>query len=627
MDNRVPRRRRALGVALILAALSVVVSALSPHRAAAAGATLTVTPNSGVIDGQFVKLDLSGFPPQSGVPFRECIANPVNVATDCSSINVLVSAITDSTGASETYLPVYDQASSRPASSGYSSFPIVCNQTHACVVAAVTTATDLTGAVYAPLSLAPSTADCPNPGARAVFGTGGATAYRAIFAWQAAVCGPPNNLPVVYAVSNGIDGVNNFGVGQTQANFGVTGPIPPFTLPSTAPSFKMAPVTGSGVVLAYRMYDRRGPQITNLLLTPWLISQIFLGNIGDFDVNADIKYLNPGIEFPGVTQPYVRAEHSSETYAFTSWLNATLGKGSWPAGVQTVFPPKAGVLSISGSQRLGAAVANPITDWSTFGNIGFMDASTAAYYGLPTVRIRMDNLAIVQATPSTIAQGLAASTANADGSYTPPYAAADPGVWPMSVVSSMLVPTDQISVDNGKTLSAFLRYAVQQGQTNLPAGYVPLPALMVNQAMTDAGLIPQTEPAASSSTGADTLSSGGGFDASASTFGGGGVPLGSLRGIAGPTTQQTSPSPGASRCSSGASACAATSPGASATPSGLASLLVADSGTRFLFVAILALTSLGLVAGPLTYVLARRPDLRARLERLSRWRPFGRTAP
>ena len=630
ISPRSRRRLAAAAVALLALATGASLSAALPQHAAASSGVLTLTPNASLLDGQWVRIDLSGFQPQTGVAFRECIANPVNVTTDCTP-TYNTSTFTDTNGASHLYLPIY--GTGNDALRNANQTPLSCDVTHACVLAAVFTLSDLSNAVYTAIPFAPSTDACPNPGGSAVFGTGAATAYRALFGWQATVCVPPFNLPVVYAVSNGVDGVNNFAVGQQQANFGVTGPLPPsaFILPSTAPSYKIAPITASGLVLAFKMFDHNGAQITNLTLTPYEIAQIFTGQLSDFNTDSGITFLNPGTQFPGYVQPFVRAEHSSETYVFTSWLSATLGNGSWPLGVQTTFTPHGGVLSISGSRGMGNAVAgvNPATAWFSTGNIGFMDSTTAAYYGLPTAKIRMPGGPIVAATPTSIAQGLSHATQNPDGTFTPAYTPADPAAWPMSYPSYMLVPTNQISPANGQVLAGFLKYAVQQGQSNMPQGYVPLPALMVNEAMSAAAAIPVTAPSApGSSSGA-----GAAFDLGGSSSLGGafGVPLslGSVGGLAGPTAQQMSPK-GGNRCSSGTSACAQSSPSANAGSSGgsgIPAILVADSGVRFLFIALVALAISGVVVGPLTYVLARRPDLRRRLEKLRHWRPLGRTTP
>ena len=626
------RRIRASAAALVACVAGVIALSTLPQTAAAAGPTVTATPNTGLADGQFVKLQFSGFAPSSAILYALCIAHPVNVATDCTALNKVFFAVADSTGSGTNYFPVFSRAANLPGyRSGYSRFPFVCDANDPCVIAA-TASGNLATAVDVPISFGPSTDHCPNPGASAVFGSGSSVAYRAIYNWQSSVCAPPNNLPIVYAQSNDVDGANNFAAGQQLANFGVAGPLPSsaFSLPAGAPTYKVAPITGSSVVIAYEMYDRRGPQITDLTLTPYEIAQVFAGQYNgvpqaiSLATDPGVAALNPGVQLPSFVQPFSRAEHSSETYVFTSWLSATLGPGSWPMGAVTTWKPQFGVVEASGSIGLGEAVAgiNPAVTFSSEGTIGFMDASTAAYYGLPTVKIRMPSGAIADASQtSTVMKGLSLATQNADGTYTPDYTPSSPDVYPMSIPSYMLTPTDQIASEAGKTLAAFLKYAVQQGQTNLPGGYVPLPANMVTQSLDAANHIPQTDAASASSSDSGALGASGlGFNDTLGGMPGSSVPLGSLGGDARPTAQQSS----GNRCSSGAAACASSASGSGGGQVASA-LLVAGSGALAVVIAVAALAAFGVITGPVTYVLARYPRLRQRLR--PPWRAVRRPAP
>lgn len=577
---------------------------------AAAGGTLIATPNTNVGDGQYVKLRFSGYPPQVGVVFRQCVVNPANVATDCTAINRPASAAADSSGGGETYMQLYSGRDARLQNAGKTGL-IACDNNHPCVVALVRTLNDLSNAAFAAVSFAPSTDDCPDPGANAVFGSGSATAYRAIYSWQTAVCVAPSSLPIVYAVINGVDGVASFAQGQQQANFAVAGPLPPVTPTSTTPSYEVAPITASAVVLAYRMYDLSGPQITNLTLTPAEIAQMYVGLLNNLGRDPGVQSLNPGIQFPGILHVYARAERSEETWAFTSWLAAALGP-AWQAGAQTVFPSVTGVSGRSGSRAVGEAVVTPPDNGfnSGEGNIGFMDSSTAAYYGLPTVRIAMPGGATVAATPTTIAQGLSLATQNSDGTYTPAFTPSDPTAYPMSIPTYMLAPTNQIPPDQGKALAAFLRYAVKQGQTSLPGGYVPLPALMVNQSLTVADLIPQKASAASSG-GAGTSSAGSPSFAGGDLSSGG---LGSSEGLSG-LSAQTSGGGGRNAKPGGSK------PGAATVAAGPAlTALPLAAGARWVLVSVGALAIFGVVVGPLTYLFARPwpPPYLRRLRRLLR---------
>ena len=624
MDKRSHRRgARAIVVAIVAAATAVVPLLETAQVARASSVTLTATPNVNIVDGQFLKVDLTGLAPGAGVAFRECITNPVNASTDCT-LTFGVSAAADPNGNVETYLPVY--SGTDPLLKNSKGVQLPCDNTHSCLLAGVFDLTDLNNAVFATLGLAASPDDCPDPGAAAVFGAGSSTAYRAIYRWQSTACVAPYNLPMIYAVNNDFDGVASFAQGQSEANFAVTGPQPPLALPSTAPPYKVAPLTGSGVVLAYKMYDQRGFQITNLTLTPWMIRRLYSRNLNNLAADPGVNSINPGLELPTALNIYARADHSSETWTFTSWLWANLGPGSWPTGPVTTFPTELGAIAKTGNRAIGAAVSDPNTQYvDHVGNIGYMDSSTAAYYGLPTVKILTPATATspattVAATPTTIAQGLSLATQNADGTYTPAYTPSDPTAYPMSIVTSMLAPTDQITPANGKVLAAFLKYCVQTGQTDMPAGYTPLPAAMVNQSMAVANLIPQTEP----STPADSSSS----DLGAGSFAGGDLGAlgsdipstlrpgdlgGSPNAASRPSASGSGAKPGGTSPSSG---------GGSSSPGPVAAVIGSSAG-RWALIGLGVVALFGIVVGPLTFVFARpgpkRPLSRLRHLLRSRW--------
>lgn len=505
---RVRRRRPARIVAMasfLVAAIALLVPTLagavatapaspSPAPSTAAG-QLSAVPQSDLADGQFVKLSFTGFAPSIGIAFRQCIPSPKAVATDCTTQSN-VTGVTDATGAGGVYLPVHVGA--LPAAAGGTPpATITCDATHPCVIAAMPSLTDLTTAVFATTTFARSKDDCPTPPADEVLGSGSASAFRAIYAWQYSACTPPNNLSVGYTLGNSPDGLDNM-LNKGLTDYAVTGPynaLPaPITPPTATVTFKLAPLTASAVVLAYRMYDNSGPQITALTLTPDLIAQIFLGKIPNWAADADIKALNPGVLFPTRIVPYARAEHSAETLVFTSWLAAN-APTTWTAGATDTFPiPPTQVQGATGSDALGFDVANPLTDWLGQGNIGFMDSSTAAFYGLPTVTIKRADGTLMAATPAAITQAIADATAKPDGQLALNYADPNPLAYQMAIPSYMAAPTNTIAPARGAVLAAFLRYAVQN-QGNLPPGYAPLPPALVQQSLKVAGAIPAAAPA------------------------------------------------------------------------------------------------------------------------------------
>jgi phosphate transport system substrate-binding protein len=485
-------------VALTPASPLTGVPASASTTAAAPTATpaIAAAPATELADGQYVLVTLSGFTPGQGLAFRQCTPAPTSIA-QCTVADANIVAVADSSGGGTTYVPVFagnDQLLKSATGPG----SIVCDTGHPCVIAGVTTTTDLTNAVFTPIAFGPSPEACPPQAANAVVGGGSSSANRAIYGWESTVCQPPANLSITYVSKDSPDGIVSFLGGSPDFNFAVTGPVsnPPVSgaAPPPAPTFKYAPLTASAVVLAYRMYDRTGAQITDLKLTPDLIAQIFEGAIPNWSVNAAIHTLNPTHVFPSLETTYARAENSAQTFVFTSWLAAN-APTTWTAGAEDIFNlPPVGVIGVTGD--VGLQVVK-LTDTFGNGNIGFMDSSTAAFYGLPTVQItKPDGSSPISATQATVQKAINDATVKPDGTLSVNYTNPDLSAYPMPMPTYMLAPTNSIAPDKGAQLAAFLRYAVQSGQALLSpsSGYVPLPPNLVAESLQVADSIPAQPP-------------------------------------------------------------------------------------------------------------------------------------
>jgi hypothetical protein len=284
------------------------------------------------------------------------------------------------------------------------------------------------------------------------------------------------------------------------------------------------------------------------------------------------------------------------------------------------------VTGVTTSPNLGYAVANPLTPWFTTGNIAFMDASTAAFYGLPTVTIRRSDLSLISATPATIAQAVSDSKTNADGTITPNYTTLDPKAYPMPITSYMLIPTSGVTPAKGVTLAAFLRYAVQAGQSNLPPGYTRLSPSLVAESLRVAGEIPVKAPPPKPT---PTPTSGLTYVPPTNQGAGSSLPsvLPSYSATPGATSCPRSSTP--SGASPAASPAAATTPRApsttscgpgSSSPSGptltaAPPWLLSESGANLALPAIVLIALIGLVAGPAAEWISRRRRPHARAAR------------
>ena len=529
MPRRAVRRIQAtcLAAAVVAATGTLAISIVAPAAdnfaatACAAGTPcLTATPGSDLADGQFVKLSFTGYPAQSGIGFLQCKAAPASVTADCTPVNTNVVGVTDNNGSGSTYLPVSEGNNIPNAAGG----TITCDAANPCVMEGLVDTTNLTSGVAAPLVFGKSTDDCPPFPADGVLGVGSSSAFRAVYKWEFAQCGPPASIAVDYALKASPDGVFDFQHGL--ADFGVTGPFATPPDPTVGPPFKFAPVSASAVVLGFQMWDQNGAQITHFVLTPDLIAQIFQGTIANLAASPAIAALNPGVQFPARLVPYARAESSAQSLVFTSWLNAQAK--SWTGGVQSIFPASSqgAITSKTGSAAVGFGVVDPGESPSGGqAQIGYMDSSTASFYGLPTVTIQQSDGSQVDATPAAISAALAAAPVGPDGTLSLDYAHPSPTVYPMLMPSYMMVPTAvtaTMTPDRGLKLANFLRYAVQNGQGLLPNGYVPLTPTLVSNSLAVANAIPQPPPptptpAPSPSASSSATSTGTGPSASVTT--------------------------------------------------------------------------------------------------------------
>jgi phosphate transport system substrate-binding protein len=493
-------RRRIVVLAAVGAALLAVGSPAVP--AGAAGATVTVTPATGLGNGQFVKVAWSGVTPLQVVFFRQCTLHPTSVSRDCTPIYSDV-GFTDGTGSGL----LYEHVSVGDVKAGSGTFR--CDINHPCSFGLFTDGTLGTGS-FANLAFAPTPDGCPTPSGAAISGGGADQANLAIYQWELNTCRSPSLLGVNYIPANSLDGMANFVNGLN--DFAVTSL--PFTsdqlaqLKHAGRTFTYAPLTTSGLVLAYKVFDQDaahsepGAQVTDLKLTPELVTRIFTGQLTNWHVDPEINALNPGHIFPPAVRPLVRGDHSAANLLFTSWLTADGGSAlpsDWP-GASADYPLKYLVQDsgIVGGDKLADAIADPKTqnlntDYFSVGYMGFIDASQAAYFGLPVARIENAAGQFVDATPTTIDAALSHATTNSDGvTVSPNFADTDPNDYPMPIVDYATVPTNKVYSGRGITMRSFFDYAASDGQAALPAGYAPLTDAMKRALTAAAATIPQT---------------------------------------------------------------------------------------------------------------------------------------
>jgi ABC-type phosphate transport system substrate-binding protein len=483
---------------------------------------VSVSPDTQLQNSQFVKLTWRGLPRLRVVYFRQCTAHPRRVARDCTAIYPDV-GFTNLSGAGTLYEPVTEGT---VLSQNHSHFD--CDHVTPCTLGVFTSAR-LNSGKRVPIQFGPTPDGCPEPVGAAIVGGGGDEAGQLMYNWGLDLCAAPRLTSVNYIPANSIDGRTNFINGLS--DFAVTGT--PFSaaqrvqLQHKHRTFAYAPIAASGLVLAYKVFDQDpaqaepGSQITNLKLTPSLVAQIFTGSIPNWEVDAQIRHLNPGDIFPPTIFPLVRGDHSDANLLFTSWLTATAGKGlpkGWPAPSSN-YPLKylTPSAAIVGGNNLAYAIADPASvnnsnDYFAVGYIGFIDSSQAHFYGLPTARIENAAGKFVRATPATITAALEHATKNPDGvTVRPNFKTRAKKAYPMPVVDYATAPTDSYNGAKGATLRAFLQYAVTTGQQTLAPGYTPLPANMLAQTTRVIPEIPATIPVTTGPPGGSSTSPSGGY--------------------------------------------------------------------------------------------------------------------
>jgi ABC-type phosphate transport system substrate-binding protein len=540
------------GVALAALAVAVVsvVPAVAPAGAAGA-ATASAAPASGLLDGQFVTITWSGFRPSAppldfeAVSVAECKAAPAHPTTDCAPS---VSGVSDTKGGGVASLQVH--TGTVLAANASSSF--TCDHTTACTIAVfvspnqpIPPTNPAFPAATTPIAFGFPADDCPH-GNAGISGTGAEAVNRAMLAWEASVCQPPDSLDLQYTRTESEDGKAAFigRPGITKPDFAVTSV--PFstadiaTLKSHKETFGYAPVAASGLVFAFHGTDRvTGQPLTHLTLTPTELAHIFNGTRNSMPTSAsdqeshDILDLNPGISFWPNLLAFGRLDTAAGTLEATSFFLANAptawkdvptyvaGRPSRSGGPSEVVDyntptenmpdglegPGASNQLVNGPDILattldgqGQGVGN---DPATL-NLGYLDSSTAAFYGLPTVCIQMDpnwrttHTPCVNATPASIAAALAVAKRNADGTVTPAWNPANHGAYPLLDVSYLVAPTNLGPTASAKTLQQLIQFAAAHGSDSgvLPEGYADVPADLTKEALSTAAAVTNKPPAA-----------------------------------------------------------------------------------------------------------------------------------
>lgn len=228
------------------------------------------------------------------------------------------------------------------------------------------------------------------------------------------------------------------------------------------------PMVTGPIAIAYKLNG-----VSDLTLTPQLITKIFLGKITTWNDPA-IKTVNSGANLPttkitvfyrsdssGTTQNFERYLAANDPTEFTSTPDKDSSKAGFAGQGKT------------GSQGVQQAIS------STEGGLGYDEWSYAVSGNLSTAKI--DNGAgPVELTADSAGQAVAAAKVAPSGpgdlSLKLDYATKAPGAYPIILVTYEIVCSKYSDANVGKQVKAFLSYTASAGQDKLKdLGYAPLP--------------------------------------------------------------------------------------------------------------------------------------------------------
>jgi phosphate transport system substrate-binding protein len=630
--------RKLMRALLVLSALAIAALA-GPSAASAAAPSVTVTPSTGLVDGQVVLVSWAGFAPSTDVFIDTCKHGATDFGKYCTQPSGdAEDVISDGNGGGLIRYLVTE--------TNYGKFS--CSALQKCDIVVMQNPGDLSGAVRVPFSFAPSIQGCPGSTVPPVAGEGSSSAAYMMYRWENAACKLPSHLNVTYTNDNSYDGLTNWVNSNQNSNFAMTGvPLPADQAKQLADShrqFAYAPTALTSLDVVFNIVDQQGHQLQHLVLTPKIVAEIATGELGTFDCPAsvsdsdcinvyggdpDIRRLNPGVDFPaGPVNFFIRSEHSASNVAFTSWLTAT-APSIWTYGVTDVWPPPDPHHCLTcpggelGENIVLRSVASPYFYGSQNIYIGIVDSTYAAIGNLPAASIANPGQPDtgVAPTAASLASALGDATPGTDGMLQPKWDTSNPNSYPLPMLTYAAVPTSKkwpnFTADDGKMLAAFLRYAIGDGQQNLAPGAYPLPDAEVHQTTAVAAEIPTSEPATPGTGNQSPGGSQGGGSFGGGSFGGGTptVPVGG--GGSGPPVSKSDTS----------------SKGAHPIPLSYTAVggALSNSSGSGMQSAMVALALIAILIGPTLLLLTRRNGEPLRLPTVSRpslpRNPFRRGGP
>ncbi|MGI5507162.1 substrate-binding domain-containing protein [Lentzea sp. CA-135723] len=277
--------------------------------------------------------------------------------------------------------------------------------------------------------------------------------------------------------------------------------------------FAYMPIVAGGTSFMYKI-TINGQLVRDLRLRGETIAKIFTGQITDWS-DDQITGDNNGRKLPKKRiVPVVRSDGSGTTAQFTLWMSkqhpqqycpffAEHVDAGKPCGLTSYYPTFGNAVAQSGSSQMAGYISAEYGE----GAIGYVEYSYPRAMDYPVVKVKNAADYFVEPTDYNVAVALQFASIERDASKETyltqildgVYTSNDPRTYPLSSYSYMILPTSEdgkTTRDSGRTLSAFARYFLCQGQQKMgPLGYSPLPLNLVKAGFEQVAKVPGAEQA------------------------------------------------------------------------------------------------------------------------------------
>jgi len=513
-------QRRMLASLFVTAMVALFVS---PSNATS-GPELNLSITERLDNNQFILVSYTGLIPDGDLKIQQC-QRGATLARQCGGTTW---AKADSLGVGNS---IYKVTRTNDLDIMVPSAPFLkCDVDDLCEIR-VFSVDDPTNFVSVNIDFVPGPGGCPQGLPGAVTGKGTAALARAFVSWGPVTCEEPVSVSVDYVAESDKFGLHDFQCGLVDyaiTDQGLSGND--CANSDSAPEVAgLAPIALSGISFAFNLRDSStGQRINELKLTSEILTKIFTGQLATLDVPA-ITALNPGIALPNKMFVGVRADQSAATLAVTSYFHETnpevfaLGgqNNEFASGPMEIFPAISSVEPVTGETKLLASLTNPDPDPindASYGWIGYVSTAAAEFGALSSVTIvdSVGGSGVKPSAESFLAAYEEASKA-VDGSYKFDYTPTNPLAYPLTTISSMVLPKLEYADPRIETFKSFISWVAIEGQGTdyLPRGYAPLPrelsasAIRISQAIGQAQIptpTPTPTPTPSESATSDSNS-------------------------------------------------------------------------------------------------------------------------